>query len=415
MVDESLHASPFPLRELDAFLEQLADGLGRPARGACLRDYGFRLLAGMGITPPLDAPNDPLRESARHQAQHHFIAKADWPDDEVRRRARAWVLEPLELVPDTVWLVEDVEIAKRGRHSVGVARQYGVTPGRHGNCQIASAVTLARRADSLPLACDLILPGEWARDPDRCRRAGVPIERAAMSRTDIALAQLGELLAHGFPRRRVFADIRHGQDPAFRQGLDALGLDYLVSVPASTPLRSSPGALSTAGELARSLSPDAFRAVATDDGSADFGLERFAARRVTPDDTVGGFDRPREAWLVFEHRPVTGPGLGYALCNLPPEATLQDIVRLVRHRRSLELHRFTTLHKLQLAHYAGRGWRGFHHHATLALAMLAFVTAPRWAAVYAAKAPNGRERPTATRAPSNGTDLLAQPIGAGTS
>ena len=390
-----------PPQDLDEFLDHLAEGIGRPARRANLHEYCLRLLEGMGIDTHLAAPQALPAGSARHQAQHHFIAKADWPDDEVQRRARAWIRDALEDIPDTVWLVEAVEIAKRGRHSVGVARQYGTTPGRHANCQIAIAVTLARRTDSLPLTCRLHLPEEWARNPERCRLAGVPPEQGSATRADIALQQLSQLMNHGFSRRLVFADSRMAPDPAFRRGLDALGLAYLLAIPASTVLRRGNDSSWTAGALAQSLPADAYRTIPAEAGDAGAAFERFAALRVTPGDTGHS---SRECWLLVEHRGADSPAIGCELISLPATATLQELVRLHRTRRRLDSLRFTTAHKLQLAHYAGRGWRGFHHHASLALAMLAFITVRRWEAARAEPLPmdtgphaNGSEHPEPAR------------------
>ena len=64
---------------------------------------------------------------AAHQSLHHFVAKADWSDDAVLAVVQAQVLPGLERQgPIRAWIVDDTGFPKKGRHSVGVARQYCV-------------------------------------------------------------------------------------------------------------------------------------------------------------------------------------------------------------------------------------------------------------------------------------------------
>src|SRR5918997_5521811 len=109
-----------------------------------------------------------------------------------------WATGPLEAVlareadrlvggPEAVLVVDDTALPKQGKHSVGVARQYCGALGKRANCQILVSLTLARGEVPVPLAPRLYLPEEWARDPERCARAGVPAaEAVARSKGAIA-------------------------------------------------------------------------------------------------------------------------------------------------------------------------------------------------------------------------------------
>src|SRR5439155_26966172 len=106
---------------------------------------------------------------------HHFVANAPWDDAAVLRGAREIVLTALERHgPVAAWVVDDTGIPKKGRHSVGVARQYCGPLGKPDNCQVAVTVSLVNAALSVPAAYRPYLPAVWARDRRRRRRGYVP-------------------------------------------------------------------------------------------------------------------------------------------------------------------------------------------------------------------------------------------------
>jgi SRSO17 transposase len=71
-----------------------------------------------------------------------------------------------------------------------------------------------------------------------------------------------------------------------------------------------------------------------------------------------------EEWLLIEW-PGSDPGpTKYWLSTLPAETKLRDLVRLAKHRWIIERDYEELKQELGLGHYEGRGWRGFHHHAT---------------------------------------------------
>ena len=77
--------------------------------------------------------------------------------------------------PIEAWIIDDTGFPKKGRHSVGVARQYCGQLGKQDNCQVAVTLSIANHAASLPVAYRLYLPEDWAADPIRAqggRRAG---------------------------------------------------------------------------------------------------------------------------------------------------------------------------------------------------------------------------------------------------
>jgi SRSO17 transposase len=135
---------------------------------------------------PMAASIDPQRASARHQALHHFVAQAEWSDQEMLRRVAQWVMPGLDLSAGAYWIVDDTGFPKKGAHSVGVARQYCGQLGKQDNCQVAVSVSLATAAASVPVAYRLYLPKQWAGDRARRVKAGVPPEVRFATKGQIA-------------------------------------------------------------------------------------------------------------------------------------------------------------------------------------------------------------------------------------
>ena len=115
-------------------------------------------------------------------------------------RVCQWVVPLMDFSDGGWWIIDDTGFPKQGRHSVGVARQYCGMLGKQDNCQVAVSVSLACAAASLPVAWQLYLPQEWADDPARREKAGVPEALEFATKPQIALQQIEHLLAQGAPQ-----------------------------------------------------------------------------------------------------------------------------------------------------------------------------------------------------------------------
>ena len=104
------------------------------------------------------------------------------------------------------WIIDDTGFPKKGRHSVGVARQYCGQLGKQDNCQVAVTLSLANHPASLPVAYRLYLPKEWVTDRTRRRKAGVPKEITFKTKPAIAVDHLRWACAAGLPRGVVLSE-----------------------------------------------------------------------------------------------------------------------------------------------------------------------------------------------------------------
>jgi hypothetical protein len=69
----------------------------------------------------------------------------------------------------------------------------------------------------------------------------------------------------------------------------------------------------------------------------------------------------------------------YWLSTLPQDITFERLVDLAKLRWRIERDYQELKQEFGLGHYEGRGWRGFHHHATLCIAAYGFLISERGA------------------------------------
>jgi SRSO17 transposase len=388
-----------------AYVEGLSKALGHADRAAPLKAYctGLLLPGARKSVEPMAARVEPGRVQAAHQSLHHFVAKADWSDEAVLAVVRTEVLQAIEWQgPIRAWIVDDTGFPKKGRHSVGVARQYCGQLGKQDNCQIAVSLSVANDHASLPVAWRLYLPEAWANDTARRSKAGVPECVVFRSKPEIALDQIRSALSAGVPRGVVLADAGYGVDTAFRTGLAEMGLPYIVGIqsstslwpPGTTPLppkpwsgRGRPPSLMhrnpehkpvSAKELAQTLPVSAWHIVTWREGTNASLTSRFAAVRVRPAHRDYWRPAPRpEEWFLIEWPAGEAEPIKYWLSTLPLDTPLGDLVDQAKIRWRIERDYHELKQEIGLSHFEGRGWRGFHHHATLSIAAYGFLVSER--------------------------------------
>ena len=372
-------------------LENYCKGLLLPGERKSIEPMAARL-AGEGVGP-------------MRQSLHHLVANAPWSDEALLEQVRANVLPAMrQHGPVVAWVVDDTGFPKKGKHSVGVARQYCGQVGKQENCRVAVSVSVAAWSSSLPIAYQLYLPKEWAGDAERRKQAGVPEEIEFQTKPAIALEQIRAAVAAEVPQGVVLADAAYGVNTEFRAGLTDLELQYVVGVQSTTtvwrpgqqPLPAKPaGSIGRpprrlrrdedhqpvpVKELAMSLSASAFREITWRKGSSSQRQlkSRFAAVRVRPAHLDYERIEPRaEEWLLVEWPRADAEPTRYWLSTMPPKTALKALVKMAKHRWIIERDYQELKQELGLGHFEGRNWRGFHHHATLCIAAYGFLVAER--------------------------------------
>jgi SRSO17 transposase len=388
-----------------AYVEGLTSVIGHADRAKPLRDYctGLMMPCERKSVEPMAAITAPERTAAQHQSLLHFVGEGKWSDEKVLAKVRELVLPQIERHGSIeAWIIDDTGFPKKGQHSVGVTRQYCGQLGKQDNCQIAVSLSLANHHASLPVAYRLYLPEDWAKDSGRRRKTGVPEEVSFRTKPELALEQITAACAAGLPRGVVLMDAGYGNNSELRADITALGLAYVAGIlstttvwaPGTGPLPAKkwsgigrpPTLLRRDGkhqpisvkELALGLPKRVWRVVKWREGSAEWLSSRFARVRVrvARRDFKLSESRPEE-WLLIEWPEGEKEPTKYWLSNLPKDIAFRQLVDIAKLRWRIERDYQELKQEVGLGHFEGRGWRGFHHHATLCVAAYGFLVSER--------------------------------------
>ena len=381
-----------------AYVEGLASVLGHADRSGPLRDYctGLMLPGERKSVEPMAAKTAPARTAAQHQSLLHFVGIAPWSDEKVLAKVRELVLPAIEKHgPIEAWIIDDTGFPKQGKHSVGVHHQYCGQLGKQANCQVAVSLSIANHWASLPVAYRLYLPKDWVVDDARREKTGVPLDIGFKTKPEIALEQIRWGCEAGLPRGVVLMDAAYGDDSRLRTGITALGLIYVAGVLPNTlvwpsgvgpkrrgkPLnntgrRDEPDLISIK-EQALALPKHAWRTIRWREGSAEWLCSRFARVRVGVGHNQLIPELLSQEWLLIEWPEGEPEPTKYWFSTLPANISFRELVDFAKLRWRIERDYQELKQEVGLGHYEGRGWRGFHHHATMCIAAYGFLISER--------------------------------------
>ena len=382
------------------YVDALGSVMGHADRRGPLRDYctGLILPGERKSVEPMAARTAPARVAAQHQSLLHFVGAGGWSDEKVLAKVSELVLPAItQHGPIEVWIIDDTGFPKKGRHSVGVKPQYCGQLGKEANCQVAVSLSIANHFASLPIGYRLYLPKEWAEDRARRDQAGVPGDIRFKTKQQIALELIQRGHASGIPPGVLLMDLDYGRDSRLRTSISALGLSYVAGIrpdalmwARGTAPKRPDKALNNAGrrdepdlisaaQVVRALPKHAWRTIKWREGSADRLSSRFARVRVRVGYNGAIPGKLAEEWLLVEW-PEGETKLSkckYWLATLPADIGFHQLVDIAKMRWRIERDYLELKQEVGLGHYEGRGWRGFHHHATLCIATYGFLVAER--------------------------------------
>jgi SRSO17 transposase len=372
------------MEELWAFQSTFHDCFARSEPRAHFFDYmvgQFSKLERKSIEPmALQVEGGTIRGLQR------FISDIVWDEEQMR-----WNYHQLVAVemgdPDGVLIFDETGFVKKGKDSVGVARQYCGTLGKVENCQVGVFAGYASRHGYALVDKRLFLPEVWWTDAYAARRTrcNVPAELTFQSKPQLAAAMLEAIVHEGLlPCKYIVADCLYGNSPTFLDAIDAcVGITAFVAIPSETRCwlqrpqtadkryrykgearakrvvvapNSAPRMVAT---VAASLPASSWYRRKVSEGTKGPIEYEFARQRVTlckeglPDRTV---------WLVSKRTLGDEPTYAYYISNAPASTPLRTFVWLSGLRWAVEQCFEEGKTELGMDHYEVRKYAGWHHH-----------------------------------------------------
>lgn len=326
-------------------------------------------------------------EKYDYEAQQQFLSDSPWDHRSLMDRV-ATDAGKLLGGPECGLLIDESGFQKKGRMSVGVARQWIGRLGKQDNGQVGVFTALSDGVGSALIDGRLYLPEEWTEDAERCDKAKVPdAERVFRTKLELALESVRNAVDLGLEFGWVGFDAFYGSAPWLLREIDDMGLVFVGDVRLSQSVyEQDPRPCFRQRKDGRSTKPrtdEAFVPIAESfSGDLSLGWEEIEIREGTKGKLRvsacrkrvwlwdGAEDRARCWWAVCTLDESSGD-TKFLLSNASEDVTLRELVRRHAVRFWVERSFQDAKTSVGMADYQARGWKAWHHH--MAMVMLAML------------------------------------------
>ncbi|MGW1776697.1 IS701 family transposase [Streptomyces sp. NPDC002104] len=366
------------------FAEQVFEALPRTDQRRWAQAYVHGLLTTPGKKTVRRLAAAITDSPTASQSLHQFVNASPWDWTPVRAELARWTEQQAAA---RALVVGQAVLRKRGEYSCGVHRRFVASTGRSVTCQVGVGGFLATDDGAMPVDWRLLLPGSWAKDPERRLRTKIPAEAGQRSLEQHALDVVD---THAEASRRaqipVVADLAESVGAAtFVQGLAQRGRDFVVAVPGNLQvmvgrhlrlqrphLADGPALLLAARTLFEVEGASMARVETVSSWGGVGGHKTVVSSFVRlPEPGAAGAPVQR-TYRLFAVRPERGrEPLKLWLTNLN-HARTEDVIGLTRLLGSAADSVREMESEFGLLDFEGRSYPGWHHHMTLVSAAYAY-------------------------------------------
>jgi SRSO17 transposase len=372
------------MNELKGFHEQFHDCFQRSES----REHFFNYMAGQ--FSPLERKSiEPIAlsvEGGNVRAMQRFVSDAPWDDNKIEFKFRSYVNDDLGS-PDGALIFDESGFVKKGRESIGVAKQFCGTIGKVDNCQVGVFAGYVSENGYALVDKRLFIPKKWFTDDylDRRKKCKLPEESVFKTKPQLAVEMLTGLRKENvLPFKYVLADSLYGTSPEFIDAAESLSdKTYFVSVPedllcwlkrpmtitktyrwggktrTKTVLADANSKPLSGKDLAKNINDYFWYRRKVSEGTKGPIVYEFTRRRVIlskaglPNKTV---------WLLIRRTLGDDPEYSFFISNASSSTRLKTLVWLSGLRWAIEQSFEETKTELGMDHYEVRKFPGWHHH-----------------------------------------------------
>lgn len=328
----------------------------------------------------------------------YFISDSDWEYRPLNDQVARDVDRKLGGHSDSAIYIDETGIPKKGKMSVGVARQWCGQLGKIDNCQVGVFAALGRGNFSLPIDFRLYLPEEWTKDKKRCKKAKIPADqRVFKTKHEQALEMILHARGNGIRFRWAGFDSFYGDNPAFLRQLDDNGIVFVGDIHADhqiyfdDPKPIVPPPTSNRGKKPTKLQAQT-RSMRVDkwiQKQACGAWKRIAVR----DSTKGkifvdilhrviwlwdGKETQAMKWHLVVRREIDSPEkIKYSLSNAPFDISTERLAFMQGQRYWVERPFQDAKNQCGMGEYQARGWLAWHHHMSMVMLAMLFMLEQR--------------------------------------
>lgn len=332
-----------------------------------------------------------------YQSLQHFTSHSPWDHRPVMDQVALDADHLLGGSPESCLIIDESSQSKKGKKSVGVARQWCGRLGKIDNCQTGVYGSLVHDTAATIIDCRLYLPKEWADDRKRCKAAGVPEDVTFKTKSELALDIVHHARSIGVRYAWVGIDGGYGKEPLFLKALDDEGEQFVADVhkdqsfyledPAPyipdrqsakgrTPsLYKAKGTRMVAEQWAASQPEDAWQRISIRDSTKGRQQVDILTRRVWI-----WLDRKQDVrqWHLVVRREADSPQtIKYSLSNAPAETSPERLASMQGQRYFVERTFQDAKTTAGMGHYQVRGWLAWHHHMAMVMMSMLFLLETR--------------------------------------
>ena len=372
------------INELSGFHEQFADCFQRSES----RGHFFKYMTGQ-FSPIERKSIEPIALAVKDgnvRAMQRFVSDAPWDDNKMIAKYRNLVNDDLGS-PDGALIFDESGFIKKGRDSIGVARQYCGTAGKVDNCQVGVFAAYVSEQGYALVDKRLFIPQKWFTDDYIQRRIKCKLPAGTIFHTkpQLAVETLNAVVKENvLPFKYVLADCLYGASPEFIEAVEALpDKTYLVSVPKDAlcwlkrPMTITKQYLWGGKTRTKTVLVDPDSKPISVDELAENINDYFWYRRKVSEGTKGPIvyeytrrqiilsaaGLPQQAvWLLIRRTLDEEPQYSFFISNASASTRLKKLVWLSGLRWAIEQCFEETKSELGMDHYEVRKFTGWHHH-----------------------------------------------------